>query len=77
MKTNATKLTPLQLELLRVFSHNPSEGELRDIKRLLANYYAEKLQDEVDKAWDERGYNNDTVKEWLNTHMRISKDVAG
>ncbi len=44
MNSETTKLTPLQLELLKIFSRNPSEQELLDIKNLIARYYAEKSQ---------------------------------
>lgn len=73
MEKSATKLTPMQLELLKLFAHNPSEDELRDIKRLIAAYYAMKASDGMDKLWEERGYTEETVKEWLGTKMRSSK----
>ncbi len=35
----AQKLTPLQLELLKVYSFNPSNEELLEVKDILANYF--------------------------------------
>jgi hypothetical protein len=70
MSINTTKFTPLQLELLRIFSRNPSEQELIDIKNMIARYYADKASDEMDRLWDERGYTNENMEAWNKEHMR-------
>jgi hypothetical protein len=70
MESNTTKFTPLQLELLRIFSRNPTEQELMEIKNLLARYYADKASDEMDRLWEERGYTDQTMQEWTKEHMR-------
>ena len=45
-------LTNLQLELLKLYSLDLSDDQLLEIKRLIANYFAEKASDELnfDKA---------------------------
>lgn len=58
-------LTNLQLELLKLYSLNLSEPQLTDIKRLLARYFAETASDEMDKLWEEKGWTNETMDEWL------------
>ena len=35
-----------------------------------ANYFAQKAIDEADLLWDERGYTQDTMTQWLNEHKR-------
>ncbi len=74
MNSDTTKFTPLQLELLRLFSRNPSEQELIDIKNLIARYYADKASDEMDRLWDERGYSNETMQGWAKERMRTSSN---
>jgi hypothetical protein len=66
------KLNPLQLNLLKLLARTPSEEELRDLERLIVNYYAAKLQEEVDRAWLEKNYTEETISEWLNTKLRRS-----
>jgi hypothetical protein len=61
----ATRLTNLQLQLLKLFSREVSTYELLDIKRLLADYFSAKLTTEADKLWDEKGLNNDDMDRWL------------
>ncbi len=59
-------LSPLQLELLKVYSFSPSEADLLEIKRLLANYFAEKLVQKVDAAIQERNITEADLESWLN-----------
>lgn len=58
-------LTNLQLELLKLYSFDISEEQLLEIKRMLANYFAEKAADEMDRLWDEQGWSDEKMDEWL------------
>ena len=64
------KLTNLQLELLKVFSYQLHETQLKDIKKLLSEYFANKASDEMDNLWDENSWTNETMQEWSNEHLR-------
>ena len=48
-----TVFNSAQLYLLGVFSRIKSDEELNDIKRIIADYYAKKLDAHLDKLWDE------------------------
>ncbi len=63
-------LSNLQLELLKVFSFDISDEQLREIKAMLANYFAKKVTSDVDKLFDEKGWNLDKIEEWSEEHMR-------
>ncbi len=39
---------------------------LEHIRRYLANYFANKAIKEADNIWDNKGYNNQTMEQWLN-----------
>jgi len=58
-------LTNLQLELLKLYSMELSEEQLKDVQRLLANYFAKQASDEMDRLWDEQGWNEETMEAWL------------
>ncbi len=66
----AQKLTNLQLELLKVFSYQLNQQQLTDIKNLLANYFAEQATQEMDKLWEENNWDNNTMTNWANEHLR-------
>ncbi len=58
-------LSNLQLELLKLYSTNLPEEDLLEIKRLLAKYFMKKAVEGADKVWDEKGFTNETMDEWL------------
>ena len=60
-------LTNLQTELLELYARNIPDEYLKDIKQLIAEYFAEKATSEADKVWAEKNYNED---ELLNMHLR-------
>ena len=62
----ARPLSNLQQELLKLYSFDIPEADLLHIKRYLAKYFAFKAIGEADKAWDEKGYTNETMDQWLN-----------
>ena len=66
------KLTNLQLELLKIFSYQLPETQLKDIKNLLSDYFANKASDEMDRLWDENLWTNKTMEDWSNEHLRTS-----
>ncbi|HYV94898.1 MAG TPA: hypothetical protein VE978_24200 [Chitinophagales bacterium] len=67
------KLTNLQHELLKIFSRQLNEEELREVRNLLARHFASKASNEMEKIWKERGYSEETIKGWLNEHMRTPR----
>jgi len=56
----ATKLNPVQLHLLEMFSKKMSERELLEIKNLLVQYYTTKIEKEVESFWDKKGFTKDS-----------------
>lgn len=59
------KLSQLQLELLNVYSFQPDEKDLRAIKKLLAQYFSDKLVRRVNKAVTERNISEQDLDRWL------------
>ena len=63
-------LNPVQLHLLRMFSYKRDEQSLIELKEVLFNHYCQKASEEGKRIWKEKNLSNETMKEWLNTHMR-------
>lgn len=63
-------MSNLQLELLRLYGNGVSEETLREVKTILAKYFADKATAEMDKVWDEQGLSEQTVIDWTNEHNR-------
>ena len=70
---NQKNLSNAQLELLRMFNRPLPEEDLKAIKRLITAYLVEKLNKVADKNWEEKGWTEEDMKRFLNTHLRTKK----
>jgi hypothetical protein len=66
-------LSNVQLELLKTFSHQLSENDLVELRKMLALFFAQRLIKEADKVWNEKTWTNEDVDTMLVTKMRKSK----
>ncbi|GAA4413038.1 hypothetical protein GCM10023187_40860 [Nibrella viscosa] len=69
-QTTPSKLSNLQMELLKLYPYNISEEQIRDIRKLLADYFAQQVDDEMNRLWQEKNWNEQTLEGWKNEHMR-------
>ena len=65
-----TGLSNLQVELLKLYANNISDQSLLEIKSLLANYFAQKATEAMDKVWEEKGLSAQDMINWTNEHNR-------
>ena len=66
----ATPFTPFQIEMLELVSRVSSEAEMRDIRRMLGQYFAKRAEDALDRLWDEGVFSDNVMEEWKSEHMR-------
>ena len=66
-------LTNLQLELLRAFSRQVSEEDLLAIRRMLADYFAQKSMNLADEAWERNGWTEEDTLRLSAEHHRQSR----
>lgn len=59
-------LTNLQMEILELYSTDLTEEDLKEIKTMLAQFYAQRAIREADRIWDEKHLTNDDMEQWLN-----------
>lgn len=67
-------LSNLQLELLKLYPFDVSDEEIKDIKKILADYFSRKIDQEMDKLWDEKGWNDQTIEYWKTERLRSSEN---
>lgn len=60
----------IQLELLQLYKSNVSDSDLFAIKKMIADYFANKAINMADEIWDENEWDNKKVEELLQTKMR-------
>lgn len=63
-------LSNLQLEILKTFSRPLPESQVLEIQQLLADYFAKKVDNEVDTLFDQNNWGASKVNEWLGEHLR-------
>lgn len=63
-------LTNLQVELLKSFNFEIDEGQLKEIKQMLINYFAKKVSDGMDQLFDDNDWDDSKLDEWSGEHMR-------
>lgn len=61
----STKLSPLQLELLKIYSFHPTEEELRALKNLLAQFFAHRFVEKVSDAAKANNITESDLDKWL------------
>jgi hypothetical protein len=62
-------LNDVQMTLLKL-TDTLSENELKMLKKLIIAFKAQRLSDLIDNVWDEKGWSEETMQQFLQTHMR-------
>ena len=60
----------LQLELLKLYTRKVSEQDLLEIRKFLAQYFANKAMDLADKVWEEKGWTDADAERMTSEHLR-------
>ena len=71
--TIAQLFTNVQLELLKVFSHQVEDTALLELRQMLAQFFAQRVIAAADTAWDENGWTDADVDRLLTTKLRRHK----
>ena len=66
MYMETQKLSALQLDLLRIYSCQPSEEDLLAVRKMLATYFSDKLTGKVQQAIDQKAITEADLDQWLN-----------
>ncbi|MVM40785.1 dephospho-CoA kinase [Spirosoma sp. HMF3257] len=53
--THSTKLNEMQLFMIKQFDRPLAPEQQIEIKKMLSDYFARLVDEEIDRIWDERG----------------------
>ena len=67
---NNASLNHTQLHLLKMFSFAKTDEALFEIKKALSAYFAQKVEDDMDKLWDDGLWSQEKNEEILKEHLR-------
>ena len=75
METEMT-LHEAKMNLLRVVDCIRTIDDVQAIQQILANYYAQKAEAEMDRLWDNGTINEQVIEQWGQEHMRTPYNYA-
>ena len=59
-----------QLDVLNLLRGINTEGEYAEFRNMLARYFADKAQKQIDALWDNGTINEKTIEQWGEERMR-------
>ena len=68
--SNMSYMQMAQLDLLNLVKGIQTEGDYMEFRNMLARYFAEKAQKQIDALWDNGTINEQTIEQWGNERMR-------
>ena len=73
MQTNRTVFNPVQLHILEMFNYCKTDESMEELKNVLSDYYAHKVQKEADRLWDSGELNGEAIERILEEHWTMPK----
>ena len=58
-------LNQAQMDFLRLLAHFTTEEEVKELNDVVCEYYARKIDEEMERLWDEGKWNNEKIEETL------------
>lgn len=68
----ATTLNEAQLSILRLLGSMKTVEEVDELRQIICDYYARRVDEEVDKLWESGQWNNEMNETVLKEHLRTS-----
>lgn len=68
--TEQTVFNPAQMKILQMMSYIKTDEEWEEIQKVLSDYFAKKVDQEMDKLWEQGIINEKTIEQWGKEHMR-------
>jgi len=73
--TATTPITPAQYEVLNMLSVINNEDDLKELKAVIVQFLNSRLQNEIERLWQEGTLNEQKVASWQEEHMRTPLTV--
>lgn len=66
MTIHKMPFTNIQQELLRLYAHQVADTDLIEIKNLIGNYFAKRLSQMANVAWEKNNWSDEDMEAILN-----------
>lgn len=65
-----TVFNPIQLHLLKMFSRMDSEEELKEVQKVLSDYYFKRVEQRAAEIYKQKGWTQETLDAMTDDHFR-------
>ena len=69
-------LNAAQMEFLQLLGRIKTEEELSELRKVVCDYYARKIDEEMDRLWAEGKWDNEKNEAILKEHLRTPYNYA-
>ena len=66
----ATVLNEAQMSILRLLGSMKTVDEVNELRQIICDYYARRVDEEVDKLWESGQWDNEKNEAVLSEHLR-------
>lgn len=73
MPVTRSVFNPIQLHILEMFNYCKTEESMEELKNVLSDFYAQKVQEEADRLWSSGELSNDAIERILNEHWTMPR----
>ena len=63
-------LNQAQMDFLRLLAHFTKEEDVKELNDVVCAYYARRVDEEMDKLWDEGKWSEEKIEKVLQEHLR-------
>ena len=71
MQAVKSVFNPVQLHILEMFNYCRSDESMEELKNVLSDFYAKKVQIEADRLWNSGELNGEAIERILNEHWTM------
>lgn len=68
----STIFSAAQKHILQIMSYMKDDSQIDELDRVLSDYYAKRIDEELDKFVASGAITTETIEEWGKEHMRTS-----
>lgn len=76
MEQERTPLNEAQMEFLQLLGRIKTEKELNELRQVVCEYYAHKIEEEMDQLWADGKWDNEKNEAILKEHLRTPYKYA-
>lgn len=68
-------LNPVQMKIIESFAAVSSKEELDELTKVLRNFYANRLEKELEKSWNDGSFDQEKLESLKKEHLRSKHNI--